>query len=75
MVRSALAGDWERARTLHLALAPLARALFLEPNPQPVKAALGELWGPVGEPRLPLVPASKETLTAVTEALEAALSA
>jgi len=71
MVTAALEGDWERAMVLHLALAPLCNALFLEPNPQPVKAALTALWEPVGDPRLPLVPASEETVQAVREGLEA----
>ncbi len=71
MVTAALAGDWEKARALHMALAPLNKALFLEPNPQPVKAALSALWEPVGDPRLPLIPASEATLRAVREGLEA----
>lgn len=71
MVSAALGGDWGRARTLHLALAPLCKALFVEPNPQPVKAGLTAFWEPVGEPRLPLVPAAAATVAAVGEALEA----
>jgi 4-hydroxy-tetrahydrodipicolinate synthase len=71
MVGAALQGDWKRARDLHLALAPLCKALFLEPNPQPVKGALNALWAPVGDPRLPLVAASAETVAAIEEALEA----
>ena len=72
MVAAALSGDWERARTLHLALAPLCKALFAEPNPQPVKAGLTAFWEPVGDPRLPLVPAAAATVAAVGEALEMA---
>ncbi len=71
MVTAALDGDWEKARALHMALAPLNKALFLEPNPQPVKAALSALWEPVGDPRLPLIPASEETVRAVREGLDA----
>jgi 4-hydroxy-tetrahydrodipicolinate synthase len=52
-----------------LALTPLCKALFLEPNPMPVKAGLNALWEPVGEPRLPLVAASPDTVQAVKEAL------
>ncbi|MDX1691318.1 MAG: 4-hydroxy-tetrahydrodipicolinate synthase [Acidimicrobiia bacterium] len=69
MVTAALEGDWALARRLHLALFPLNKALFLEPNPMPLKAALNALWEPVGEPRLPLVTASDETVQAVKEAL------
>jgi 4-hydroxy-tetrahydrodipicolinate synthase len=69
MIEAAVSGDWDEARRLHLALAPLCRALFVEPNPMPVKAALSAFWQPVGEPRLPLVPAGAETVTAIKEAL------
>jgi len=72
MVAAALAGDWERARALHLALAPLAKALFAEPNPQPVKGGLNAFWAPVGDPRLPLVPASASTVEAIGAALDTA---
>ncbi|NIS28923.1 MAG: 4-hydroxy-tetrahydrodipicolinate synthase, partial [Actinobacteria bacterium] len=64
--------DWDLARRLHLALYPLNKALFLEPNPMPLKAALNALWEPVGDPRLPLVPASDDTVKAVKEALTVA---
>jgi 4-hydroxy-tetrahydrodipicolinate synthase len=69
MIEAAVSGNWEEARRLHLALAPLFRALFVEPNPMPVKAALSAFWQSVGEPRLPLVPASADTVTAIKEAL------
>jgi len=75
MLAAALAGDLGEARRLHLALAPLCRAVFLEPNPMPVKAAMDELWAPVGDPRLPLVRASAATLAAVREALAVAQAA
>lgn len=75
MVAAAHDGDWATARRLHVALAPLARAVFLEPNPMPVKAAMDALWRPVGAPRLPLVRASADTVAAVKEALAVAQSA
>jgi 4-hydroxy-tetrahydrodipicolinate synthase len=75
MVAAAASGDWEEARRLHLALAPLFGALFAEPNPIPVKAALDAMWRPVGRPRLPLVAASSETVDRVKEALAAARNA
>lgn len=71
MVQAALDGDLVEARRLHLGLAPLASALFLEPNPIPVKGAMNVLWEPVGDPRSPLVPASEETLQQVKVALGA----
>ena len=75
MLAAVLAGDLGGAQRLHRALAPLCRALFLEPNPMPVKAAMDELWAPVGDPRLPLVRASTATVEAVKEALVVAQQA
>jgi 4-hydroxy-tetrahydrodipicolinate synthase len=67
--------DYAAARAIHDRLSPLFEALFLEPNPMPLKAALSELWQPVGDPRLPLIPAQDETREAVIQALEAARAA
>lgn len=75
MVTAANEKDWETARAIHLALLPLFGALFIEPNPIPLKAALNAVWGPVGEPRLPLVPAEPATLAALEQALVIAQSA
>ncbi len=75
MLTAVLGGDLAEAQRLHRALAPLCRALFLEPSPMPVKAAMDELWAPVGDPRLPLVRASAATVEAVKEALAAAQAA
>ena len=58
MVRSALDGDWVRARELHYAMLPLMRALFLESNPIPVKAAMAKMGYCADELRLPLLPMS-----------------
>ncbi len=69
MVTAARMGDLGTATKLHQAMVPLFGALFVEPNPMPVKAALGELWQPVGEPRLPLVPAAAKTIAKVKEAV------
>jgi 4-hydroxy-tetrahydrodipicolinate synthase len=53
---AALDGDAERARRLDAAIAELHHALFLEPNPIPVKWALAEM-GLIGpELRLPMTP-------------------
>ncbi len=69
MLQAALDGELVEARRIHLGLAPLAQALFLEPNPMPVKAAMNALWEPVGEPRPPLVAASEDTVQRIKEAL------
>ena len=57
MIQSHLTGQAAAALAHHDQLLPLMRALFLQPNPIPVKAALELRGWPVGSPRLPLVPA------------------
>jgi 4-hydroxy-tetrahydrodipicolinate synthase len=71
LVEATDSGDESTARKLHDGLTPLFSALFVEPNPMPLKAAMSRVWAEVGEPRLPLVPASEETVGMVIEALEA----
>jgi 4-hydroxy-tetrahydrodipicolinate synthase len=61
MVRAFRRGDLEGARELHYRLSPLFKALFLETNPAPVKAALEMMSLPAGAPRLPLVEVSQQT--------------
>ena len=59
MLAACRAGNWEHARRLHYRLLPLIRALFLETNPIPVKAALALMGYCRDEVRLPLVPMSE----------------
>ena len=66
-VDAALHGDSATARQRHYALFPVMRALFLETNPIPIKAAMAMLGYCRDELRLPLVPMSagpRETLRA-----------
>jgi 4-hydroxy-tetrahydrodipicolinate synthase len=63
--------DPVRARTLHLRCMPLHRALFLDPNPGPLKAALAERGLPAGPLRGPLVASSPEVTAQVLTALAA----
>lgn len=75
LIDAALAGDVARARRLHLALLPLMDALFAEPNPIPLKAAL-ELLGISGpHVRLPLVQAEPATVQRLSGALAQARAA
>jgi 4-hydroxy-tetrahydrodipicolinate synthase len=60
MVYAFLRGDVKTAQELHHRISPLARALFLETNPVPVKAALGLMKKISPEARLPLAPLSGE---------------
>jgi 4-hydroxy-tetrahydrodipicolinate synthase len=69
MIEAALAGKDDEADRLNQGLAPLFDALFLEPSPMPLKAGLSMAWDPVGDPRLPLVPASEATRQALRRAL------
>src|SRR4029077_13517261 len=59
MVRSALAGDYAAARKVHRRLYPAFKAIFVEPNPVPIKDVLARA-GVISsaEVRLPLCPLS-----------------
>ena len=70
LVRAAREGRLREARELQVTLQPLHRALFVESNPIPVKAALHLLGRFADEIRLPLTPATAAT----REALRAALA-
>lgn len=60
MVEKALDGDYEGARELHYRLLPLMRAVFVETNPIPVKAALEIMGHRQAHFRLPLVRPTSE---------------
>jgi 4-hydroxy-tetrahydrodipicolinate synthase len=69
MIEALHDGQVDTAAAINTELAPLFAALFVEPNPMPLKAALNRWWGPVGDPRLPLIPASDETVALLEAAL------
>lgn len=56
LVATALDGDYELARKIHYELYPLFKAMFVETNPIPVKAAVAALQMIGPELRLPLTP-------------------
>lgn len=66
-----LAGDFPAALTIHRDLIKLTKALFLETNPIPVKAAMKLLGRDTGVLRLPMTEATPGTI----KALEAVLPA
>lgn len=72
LVRLALANDYAKAGRLHRKLYPAFKALFLEPNPVPIKAALARA-GLIGSPevRLPLSPIGAASYQALGHALGA----
>ncbi len=70
LVNALLSGDTARAPALVESIAPLVKALFLETNPAPLKAALEMLGLCTGELRLPLVPIETETRVRLRVAME-----
>lgn len=64
-----LAGKWDEALKVHRSLFDFCRAMFLETNPIPVKAALKLLGRDTGSMRLPMCEAGEATVKAVGEAL------
>lgn len=71
MARAYLEGETEEARRLQLRFLPLVAALFREPNPVPVKAAVAMLGFAAGEPRLPLLEASPAVQDELRREMEA----
>jgi len=70
MVEAFEAGRLDEARALHLRLFPLAKAMFLETNPIPVKAAMQMMGMINGEMRLPLSPLSEGKREPLRKALD-----
>jgi 4-hydroxy-tetrahydrodipicolinate synthase len=69
LIASWRAGNIAEAQARHLRLYSLARVMFIETNPGPVKAAAGMLGLCTGELRLPLAPATEATRTRIAAAL------
>ncbi len=69
MVEKALSGDYQGARELHYRLLPLMRAIFIETNPIPVKAALEIMGHRQAHFRLPLVRPTAEVEAFLRSAL------
>jgi len=70
MVRLARENDFAGAAKLHRRLYPLFKALFIEPSPAPIKAALARarLIGSAAV-RLPLSPVTPSTQAALSRAM------
>ncbi len=68
-VKAALKGEWDAARKMHYELLPLFRAIFIETNPIPVKAALA-MKGMCEETyRLPMCPMAAKNRDALSATL------
>jgi 4-hydroxy-tetrahydrodipicolinate synthase len=70
LVRTYEAGDLKSAERLHRKLLPLFKDLFIEPNPVPVKTALGWRGAISSEVRLPLCEMSEANQARLRKALE-----
>ncbi|MBW7895135.1 MAG: 4-hydroxy-tetrahydrodipicolinate synthase [Opitutaceae bacterium] len=72
LVNAARANDFAKAARLHRKLYPVFKALFIEPNPVPIKCALARA-GIIGSPdvRLPLCAPTNSSRQALIAALEA----
>ncbi len=72
-VKAALNKNWDRAREMHYRLLPLFKAMFLETNPIPVKAAMamkGLLQEVYRLPMCPLSAVNRETLAGILKSLK-----
>ena len=66
-----LSENWTEALVIHRELFPICRAMFIETNPIPVKAAMRELGLDSGALRLPMTEARPETVRALQQVLPA----
>ena len=70
LLRACESGDFKSAATLHRKLLPLFKDLFIEPNPVPVKTALGWRGTMSGDVRLPLCEMSDANQATLRKTLE-----
>src|SRR5216110_2949262 len=70
LVRACESADFKSASKLHRKLLPLFKDLFIEPNPVPVKTALGWRGAMSPEVRLPLCEMSEANQTRLRKTLE-----
>jgi len=70
LVRAFESGDVKEGGKLHRKLFPLFKALFIEPNPVPVKTALGWRGAISGECRLPLCEMTEANQVQLRKTLE-----
>jgi 4-hydroxy-tetrahydrodipicolinate synthase len=70
LIRACESGDLKLAEKLHRQLLPLFKDLFIEPNPVPVKTALGWRGAMSGDVRLPLCEMSEANQARLRKTLE-----
>ncbi len=66
------AGKIDEARQMHMELFPVCKAMFVETNPMPAKAALSLMGMVENELRLPLTPVKEESIPIIERALREA---
>lgn len=71
MVRAALNGNFEEARSIHNKLLPMMKGAFIETNPSPIKGAMKYAGMDTGEVRLPLVKLTNENVGLIETIVEA----
>lgn len=74
LTRTALSGDFGKAREIHYRLLPLFRAAFIETNPAPIKTMMNHLGMKAGPLRLPLVPPSETNIRKILTCLDEILT-
>ncbi|GGC99284.1 4-hydroxy-tetrahydrodipicolinate synthase [Thalassobacillus devorans] len=62
-------GDVKRAAIIHQEILPVMKAMFAQPSPSPVKAALNLMGIHVGDVRLPMVPLTTEEINTLQQNL------
>ncbi len=70
MIERFLSSRTQEAASIHCHLLPLIDAMFVNPNPMPVKYALNYLGFPAGKPRLPLVNPDEKSAEIIRATLE-----
>jgi len=70
MIERFLAGETQEAASIHRHLLPLINALFIIPNPMPVKYALNYIGFPAGKFRLPLIEPDKKSAELIRTTLK-----
>lgn len=69
LTQACLKGDWQKGRELQFRLIPLIRAVFIETNPIPSKAALALMGKCSNELRLPLTPMAEGNVKKLRQAM------
>ncbi len=70
MIEKFLAGETQEAASIHHHLLPLINALFVIPNPMPIKYALNYVGFPAGKLRLPLIEPDKKSAELIRTTLK-----